>query len=280
MTDQVRGTEEFFLKIVKHAILGMMGLALIAIPLLLMFGGFKFMSQPKEPEPAKVAPVKAVTMEGLQQYLIEQQRILDEKEKLEKSDQSKKKVSNEDMEQVKHLGDAVKIQTCALGFAKATDQPIEVAGDRATAQAEEVGRISKELESASRQQGRGGPYVNSLVDFLCKALGDPSVIALRKGEKIRGGVIRTITRFHNNAWDAIYLEKQRYDNSETARVLTQRAAEAVRIATDRALAMTGLTAAGIAFGAFMLLAIYLILAKIETNMREINGSIRGRESSS
>ena len=29
MTDQVKGTEEFFLKIVKHAILALMGLALM-----------------------------------------------------------------------------------------------------------------------------------------------------------------------------------------------------------------------------------------------------------
>ena len=55
MTDQVRGTEEFFLRIVKQVILVMMGLALIAIPILLVFGGVNFMSHPKEPEPAKPA---------------------------------------------------------------------------------------------------------------------------------------------------------------------------------------------------------------------------------
>lgn len=82
--------------------------------------------------------------------------------------------------------------------------------------------------------------------------------------------------YHQSAWDSISQERQKFENDEQSRVAREKVSEATRIALDRARALTALTSAAAAFAAFMLLAIYLILAKIETNMRDMNESIRGR----
>lgn len=277
MADQVKGTEEFFLKIVKHAILALMGLSLVVIPVLLVIGAVNFMSQPKVPEQAKKAPDKEVTMDGMQQYLLELQKRDDEREKLEKSDPSKKKISEQDLQQARYLGDAVKMHTCSINFAAAVDAEIDARRDQKAAQADELVEISKRIETSANKPGRGGPYVKSLVNFHCKALADPGVIALRKTGKFKGKVNASVLSYHEAAWDAIVAARQEFEANEQNRVTSERMAEVARIAADRVRAVAALTGAGSAFAVFMLLAIYLILAKIETNMRDINMSIRTRE---
>jgi len=270
MTDQVKGTEEFFLKIVKHAILGLMGLALIAIPLLLIYGASNFLSQPKEPEPAKKAPVKEVTMDGLAQYLLELQK---KQEEAEKFDPSKKKASEQDQPPAIYLIEAVNIFGCLQKFAVAAEIELPVDRDSSREALEYRGR----LESDASKAGRGAPYVASLNNFICKVLADPAIVAIRKDKKFKG-VFGAANAYHLAAWDRIVSERNQFEASEQARVQGERAAEALRIAGDRARAITAITGAGAAFAVFMLLAIYLILAKIETNMRDINDSLRARPS--
>jgi len=271
MADQVRGTEEFFLKIVKHAILGLMGLALIAIPLLLIYGASNFLSQPQEPEPAKKAPVKEVTMDGLSQHLLELQKRQDEADKF---DPSKKKATEQDQPPAIYLVDAVNIFGCLQKFAVAAEIQLPVDRDSSKEALDFRGR----LEATASKAGRGTPYVVSLNNFLCKVLADPGIIALRKEQKFKGSVFGAASAYHQAAWDRIVAERNKFEADEHARVQSDRAGELVRIATDRARAITAFTGAAAAFAVFMLLAIYLILAKIETNMRDINESLRARAS--
>lgn len=268
MANQTKGTEEFFLKIFRYSILALMGLALIAIPLLLAFGAVNFMSKPKEPEPAKTAPAKEVTMDGMVQYLQELQKRQDESEKF---DPSKKRATEQD--QTMYLVDAAKIMECSQQFAVAVGALIESSRD-SKATTEEAVRTRELIESSANRPGRGGPYVSSLVGFLCKALIDPAVITFKKADKFKGSIVRAVFNYHQLAWDRNVAEKNKFDTDEQARVAGVRAAESARIVADRALAVAALTGAGSAFAIFMMLAIYLILAKIETNLRDVNESIR------
>lgn len=272
MVDQVKGTEEFFLKIVKHAILGLMGLALIAIPILLIYGGTNFMSQPKEPEPAKSAPPKEVTTDGLKQYLLDLQK---RQEEVEKFDPTKKKASELDQPPAIYLVEAVRILECSQTFAVAVDALIDANSNSRTTTDKAV-EIRGGLEAEAGKPERGASFVTSHVAFLCKALVDPAVIAFKKGDKFKVAVVRAIRSYHEFAWDKIVSDRKEFESDEASRVTRARASEAVRIAADRAKAMTALTAAAGAFAAFMLLAIYLILAKIETNMRDIDQTLRTR----
>jgi len=258
---------------VKNSILIMMGLALAAIPILLIFGGVNFLSKAKEPEPARQAPAKEVTMDGMQQYLLDLQKKQDEAEKF---DPSKKKVTEQDQVQLMYLADAVKIQACALNFAKEASITMDARNDKTVEG--ELTAFARLIEGSAAKPGRGRANIDSLSAFLCKVFADPNVIALRKTEKIRIGVLAASLNYHQNAWDAIVNAKREFEANEAGRVAAERTNEALRIATDRARAIFALTAAASAFAAFMLLAIYLILAKMETNMRDINGSLRTQPS--
>lgn len=269
MTDQVRGTEEFFLKIVKNSILVMMAVALLAIPILLVFGGVNFLSKAKEPEPAKAAPVKEVAIDGMAAHLLRLQKDQDDAEKL---DVSKKKVTEQDQQDLVYRAEATKIQICALGFAKEAGVSMEARTDKVVE--EETKMFTGVFHESMRAPGRGRPNVDSLVGFLCKVFADPGIIQLRKTEKVRLGVTRAAIGYHQAVWDSIVREKQQFEDKEEARVANERGSEIARIGADRARALFSLTAAASAFAAFMLLAIYLILAKMETNMRDIDGSIK------
>ena len=269
MVDQVKGTEEFFLKIVKHAILGLMGLALIAIPILLIYGGTNFMSQPKEPEPARSAPTKEVTTDGLQQYLLELQK---KQEEAEKFDPTKKKASELDLSGI-YSEEATKIVRCTDTFAAAVDALLDANIGTVLTRANV---LREPLEAMAGKPGRGAPFVESHAAFVCKALADPAVIAFRRSDKVKVAVVGAIRRYHEFAWDKIVSDRNKFESNEASRVMAAQASETARIAADRAKAMTALTAAAAAFAAFMLLAIYLILAKIETNMRDIDQTLRTR----
>lgn len=271
MAVQIKGTEEFFLKIVKFAILAMMGLALVAIPLLLVIGGVNFTSQPKKPEPEKEAPAREVTMDGFQSYLLELQKKQDEAESF---DPSKKKATEQDQPPALYLINSVDIFRCLQKFAVAAEIDLPVNYDSNDAAMKYRGAI----EAEASKVGRGEPYVNSLNNFICKVLLDPGVIALKKEKKFKGSMLSAVTKYHRETWDRIVNERNKFKADEQARVRNEQLDESSRIAADRARAKYALTGAAAAFAIFMLLAIYLILAKIETNMRDINESIRTRMS--
>jgi hypothetical protein len=104
-------------------------------------------------------------------------------------------------------------------------------------------------------------------------LKDPSIAALRKEGKISSVFIPTIN-FHLAAWDRIETEKRRFEQTEQNRVASARAEEGIRVGLAKAQALAHVISAGVAFGVFMALALYLVFAKIETDLRDINESIR------
>ena len=111
-----------------------------------------------------------------------------------------------------------------------------------------------------------------MAQFTCAALADPAIIAMRKEGKVKS-VFIPVLNFHMSAWDGIQDEKSRFEQAERDRVEKERMEEELRIAEARASAVFSATAGGAAFGIFMLLALYLLGAKIETNLRGIDQSL-------
>ena len=270
MAVEIRGTEELLLRIVKYVILVLMAIALLAIPVSLMIGGVNLSSQPKEPAPAEIAPAKDVTAEGLQNFLLDVQKRQDDADNF---DPSKKKASEQDQTPAQYLENAVKTIRCLQKFAVAAEISLPVDYDSNA----DAMKFRTELEGAANRTGRGEPYVNSLTSFICKIVADPAIVALKKESKFKGSIRATATLYHRNQWDRLVTEKNSFDAAEKARVAEERGAEALRIAADRAKAIAAFSAAGAAFLTFMLLALYLIMTKIETNMRDINDSLKQRE---
>jgi hypothetical protein len=98
--------------------------------------------------------------------------------------------------------------------------------------------------------------VSDLVSFSCSALQSNEIVKLRKGNKVQG-VFLGILNYHVNAWDRILLERQEANLKENARILKDR---------EKAFHTIQLSAA--LFFIFMVLAFYLIFAKIELSLRK------------
>ena len=252
--------EDFFLKIFKGAVLVLMSLSLVAILALLAIAAWDAQKKAVAPEPARKAVQKEVTLDELKKALTE--KAQPETAPAEQQTPAPLPPS------LKYLEDVTRLYRCSTDFARKVNAEIEETDNAVTA-----GRVE---DLRSRMEGiaqaktyRGERYIASAVQFTCAALGDPAIIAMRKEGKIKS-VFFPVLDFHLKRWDAIEEEKAAYESAESARVEREKMEEAARIQEAKARALLELSAAGIAFGVFMVLALYLVLAKIEINLRALN----------
>jgi hypothetical protein len=269
MATSIKNTEELFLKIFKITILLVMGLALTAIFLFIVTAIFQYSQSPKEPAPAQKAPVKypenEISLDQLSKFLIDQEKIDSNKE-----DAIKQKTDGHDTS-LPFLEQATILYRCTVIFGIKVGAIIE--GTQNSVNIQKVEELRKYIESKADGSLRGEAWVRAAVAFTCMALSDNSIIALRKEAKVKS-VFLPVLNFHIDAWDRIQTEKVQFEQREENRVASERAAEALRIAEAKALAITCLIVAASAFGLFMILALYLLGAKIENDLRDINESIR------
>ena len=263
MSLQTKPIEELFLKLFKVTVLIAMGLCLLAVIGLAINVAYQSSKRPVEPAPAQKAPQKDVSLDELRKLLEKQAQP---KQPLESPAQPKPMAPS-----LRYLEEVTRLYRCSLEFGKNIGAEIEEQ-DNARA-AENLENLRAQIENFATDPRRGDRWVKSVTEFTCTALGDPVIISLRKEKKI-GSVFYPILNYHKDTWDTIQNEIAAFERAERDRVDSERQAEQERIAQARTDAINSAIAAGIAFGTFMLLAIYLLLAKVETNMREINQSIR------
>ena len=264
MTAPVQNVEVLFLKIFKVAMLVFMALALIAILFFLGSAAYQYSQSPKEPAPAQKAPPKEIRLDDLKQWLIEQEKRAKEAPASVPSTGQPKSVE--------YMEEATALYRCSEAFGKEVGAELRAAIDYEVTQRISDLRVQLE-QSADGQDWRKGGWVKAALSFTCTALKDPSIIALRREGKLTK-VFMPVIGFHLSAWDRIETEKRKFEQAEQNRVASEKAVEMTRVLAAKALALAHMTAAGIAFVIFMALALYLIFAKIETNLRDINESIR------
>lgn len=265
MENPIKNTEELFLKIFKVTVLVVMGMALLAIVVLVATAVYQNSQSPKEPTPAQKAPVREIGLEDLKRFLIE-------KEKRDSNKGDAAKQPTERPTSLRFQEEATALFRCSDEFGKKVGVEIEEANDAVNAQRLQALRGNIE-RGADGSPLRGEPWVKAVVAFTCMALADNAIIELKKEQKVKT-VFYPVIEFHVAAWDAIQSEKVEFEQREKNRVASERTAEALRVAEAKALAIACLIAAVSAFGLFMLLALYLLAAKIENDLREINESIR------
>lgn len=256
--------EELFLKIFKGAILLLMTLCLLAVLGLLAHAWWQSNQRPVEPAPAQKAPEREVSLDELKKELL--------KTAPPQPEPARPQEAPAPPPALQYLEDITRLYRCSTDFARAIGA--EITDTDPTVTARRIEDLRGETERIARAEPhRGERWVKSAVAFTCGALADPQIVALRKEGKL-GSVFYPILNFHIASWDRLEKARQAFNDQETARVTRQRAEEEARVAAARAAAWTSLMAAGAAFAAFMALALYLILARIETNLRRIDGAIR------
>ncbi|HWP12726.1 MAG TPA: hypothetical protein VNN06_12940, partial [Ramlibacter sp.] len=98
-----------------------------------------------------------------------------------------------------------------------------------------------------------------------------------KKDKLIGTVVDPTIRFHAAAWSRLEGEKADFRQREAQRVAGETASEAMRVAAAKGKALMMLGIAGALLGFFLVLALYLIFAKIEDNLRLIHKGIDRHE---
>lgn len=254
--------EDFFLKVFKGAILVFMTLAILAMFIFFGTAAYESSKRPREPAPAQKAPQREVNFEDLKKELLKDSQPATTAPAPQQS-----KVPPT----LRFLEEVTRVYRCSAEFAKKVGAEIDETDNAVIAQkVEDLRSQIERFEDA--KEVRGDRWVKSAVDFTCTALADPSIIAIRKEGKVPS-IFFPILNFHLKRWDAIADEKVEFERSEQARVESERLEERLRIEEAKARAFAQLIAAGVAFAVFLALALYLILAKIEMNLRNINATI-------
>ncbi|MBK7720086.1 MAG: hypothetical protein WAT33_01385 [Giesbergeria sp.] len=267
MALETKRTEELFLKIVKVTVLACMALALLAVMILGVNVVYQSAKTPNAPAPAQKAPDKGVSMDDLKKFLLKEEKPGEP----QPSSSSPKPMAPS----LRYLEEVTRLYRCSVEFGAKVGAQIDQEDNSAAAQ--RVEELRAQIEKLAADGRRGERWVKATTEFTCAALADPTIIAMRKEGKIKS-VFLPVLNFHIMTWDNIQDEKAAFEQAERDRVDKERAEEAVRIAQAKADAFTSAIAAGVAFGTFMLLAIYLLGSKIETNLRDINEAIRSLKS--
>lgn len=254
--------EELFLKIFKVVILVVMGLGLVLAIGLSLYSASLYFQTPKKPAPAKAAPAEEVSVEKLLKQLKP-----DEPAKQEEKQAPAESPKGQAPQALKYLEEVTALYRCSIEFAKAVGAQVDETDAAAASRTTEEYR--SQLETlADANELRGEAYVKDAVKFTCAVLKNPQIIALRKENKV-SGVFLKVLNFHLREWDRIQLDKVKFERQEEIRIAKEENEEDARVMGAKIQAITMIAAAGIAFAIFMIIALYLIFAKIETNLRRI-----------
>lgn len=254
--------EELFLKIFKVVILVVMGLGLVLAIGLSLYSASLYFQTPKKPAPAKAAPAEEVSVEKLLKQLKPE-----EPAKQEEKQAPAESPKGQAPQALKYLEEVTALYRCSIEFAKAVGAQVDETDAAAASRTTEEYR--SQLETlADANELRGEAYVKDAVKFTCAVLRNPQIIALRKENKV-SGVFLKVLNFHLREWDRIQLDKVKFERQEEIRIAKEEDEEDARVMGAKIQAITMIAAAGIAFAIFMIIALYLIFAKIETNLRRI-----------
>ena len=264
--------ENAYLKIFRYTVVTIMTLALIVILVMMGLAANKFFQTPVEPPPAKTAPDRAIGTEDLKRFLIDQEKRRQEEEK--RKNAAKENVgtvpANQAILTPAYEAHVSPMYECIRQFGRDTDANVVATTEKAVVWEREDFRAH--IESRSIGPFKGESWVGALRVFVCVVLKDQGIIDLRKEGKISRVVGDTIN-FHEKAYVAFQKEKFEFDQAEKLKYEAAKGAEILRVTLAKAQAITYAMAAGGAFLTFLALALYLIFARIESNLGLIYGSI-------
>ena len=239
--------EDLFLNIFKFFIMLMMGIAILAAPAMLIGAAYMAFQEPAKPPAVHDILLKNLSVEQLKLDLIEAEKT----KKPPVDNQSSNTTTNRSF--LKYSEQAIALLRCANSFSIAAG--IEIAQ---STNAQELEDLRSALDRLASSETRGLQFVDSLVTFGCQVLKDSNIVSLKKSGDI-GSVIGPTVKFFDRAWDKA--EDARNKSIER---------ENVRVIEAKALAVSLVIGAGALFVVFLILAIYLIIARIELHIKNIS----------
>lgn len=236
------GIDNFFLKLFRIILLVIMSFALLGTIGTLIYSAKLYFQDAKEI--TQDPPSNHINLKGL----------IDELEKKSLENEGKKTEDPDSTGTLKYLEEVTKLFRCSQAFAGAVGAVVVEAGSEAASR--DIENLRQQVESLASKKGRGDPFVKDLVSFSCNALQSDEIVKLRKENKVQG-VFLGIVNHHIKAWDQILADRQAATLKENARILADKEKSSYMIKLSAAL-----------FLIFMILAFYLIFARIELNLRK------------
>ena len=265
--------DSLYLKLFKYVVVGLMTLALLAVVVLVPFAAIRFFQTPVSIEPARSPPQRAVDLEQFKNYLMQQEKLRLEQEKNGGATTGNKQTSSAPAVSSLYAEHSLAIQRCSETFRQNAQLDVASSTEKELSEAREAQRAN--IERLAANQFLGPSWPDAMQAFVCAVLTNPVIAKLRQ-DKLIGSVVAPAIQFHSVAWAGIEREKADFIAKEQARVASQEMAEVARVVAAKAQAVMLLGAAGSAFLFFMLMALYLIFAKIEDNLATINRTILSR----
>ena len=259
MTDRI---EELFLRIFKIVILVIMGLGLVLAIGFSIYAAALYFQSPNKPLPVKQAPPQDVNVDKLLNQLKPE-----EPTKTEEKSSPPEPAKASSPQTLRYMEDVTALYRCSVEFGKAVGATVDEIDSTAASRTIEEYRSQLEQQADSKDY-RGPAYVKDAVKFSCIALKNPQIITLRKEGKVSGVFVKVLN-FHLKEWDRIQLEIAKFNREENLRIDKHNAEEEARVVSSKIQAVTMIAIAGVAFAIFMIIALYLIFAKIETNLRRL-----------
>ena len=265
-----RSTEELFLGIFKGIMLAVLGLSLLASAGALVFAAYEYLQSPEAVEPAKKVDDKAINSSDFLQQINAAPKV--EAKNEGDGEGAAAGVAAADTksraEPMKYREEARKMIACARELASKSG----LDGPNYSDESEESFRSALQHAADDSGKDRGLPYVGDALKVVCALLGHEQVLAYRKANA-HEDILGRIVSFHVKAWDRMKEEVHKFEREEEARVKEAREREDLRIVQARATAYASLVAAGVAFGVFLVAALYLLMGAVESNLRYINRNL-------
>ena len=243
-----------------------MGLALVISIGLLVFSGIQYFQTPKTPETAKTAPSKSVNIDD---FLKSLDKPKEPPPKAESPMEQPKSPKPEPIEE-KYKEEVSRVYGCYLEARKKSG--LENISDINT----RIERLRKNIQSVAddTNRDRGQPFVSDFARIGCDIMGHPKFIDYLSSNT---QLFVSALNFHLKAWDQLKDEATAFEKREQERVERETSQEIARVQAAKQQALFLSMVAGGAFSVFMLLALFSILASIETNIRGINESVMNIE---
>lgn len=258
--------ERSILKVLRTLIFALILVALTVAVTYAIRSALNWLQMPKEPKPAEVATVKEIRQDDLIKLL--------ENLAFQEANADKKKSMTPVLDSLKYLEEATVLYRCAESFGAVVGSELAVENDQVNSI--QLERLRSRLESyAKATEWHDDLWMKTVVPFVCDALKNERIIELRKQEKLKQ-VFFPIIEHHMREWDRAHQEKRDFDNMEKARVITEKTAEQLRVTTAKAVSIAQLSISMGALATFILLALCLILIKIETDLVVIANNTQPR----
>ena len=253
--------EEGYLKLFRIAILVVLTLVLVATVAIGVQGALKTTARPKAIEPAKTAPAPAVSVEEFLKEFDKQP----EAEAEAPAGPADAAPAQPDTT----LDDKVSAQIARLygyfdGYQRACRIADDARVDQRTFEASFNRRVMRGL-----LEELGDPYFQSQDGFEKALLAHPRVIEICVQRQGRAQVFWNSMNWHLEQWRAKIKEGEEFEAAELERVEAETAAEAERVIAEKAAGKAQLMVAAGLFAVFISLALLLIFAKIESNLRGV-----------